>query len=408
MGSSSDAMIDALRGKTKVWLLDNDPEYFKDPSLFDEGKSPIMCDFEDNLELPTFEAYESGNRSILFKHKGRWCKAKGIGIPTGISRPIYLDGKIFTHQLYDDPGMCHETILWGFMQGSEYECELYGSKKAEELGQNIEIIGFSKYENVFYLSLKDRIELFKKLKMTKKDDLIKRYEKEAVKTNAYSAYYYVPSDIRVGELLFTFMFPEVTQLIDPALIVDYVKWLGSHSGGLLKEFHDSGNLHGTWVGPKYTSLGVLDIHSNSYTGNYIVDDASLTMCDFDLSKPIKDASMMDIEKWALINIENPLHYAGSFNQRDALYQGIAKKNRFREELAGIFENSVKSGYDGESFEIERKTRKEMLQRVTKAKIMLWSHYGLPKSLTGQIDYVDYVISKKTPDADSLREISSKF
>jgi len=91
-----------------------------------------------------------------------------------------------------------------------------------------------------------------------------------------------------------------------------------------------------------------------------------------------------------------------------LYQGIAKKNRFREELAGIFENSVKSGYDGESFEIERKTRKEMLQRVTKAKIMLWSHYGLPKSLTGQIDYVDYVISKKTPDADSLREISSKF
>jgi hypothetical protein len=408
MGSSSDALIDALRGKTKVWLLDNDPEYFKDSSLFDEGKSPIMCDFEEKLELPTFEAYESGNRSILFKHNNKWCKAKGIGIPTGVSRPIYLNGKIFTHQLYNDPGMCHETILWGFMQGSEYECELYGSRKAEELGQNIEIIGSSIYENVYYLRLKDRIELFKKLKGMKKGDLIKNYEKESVKTKAYSAYYYVPSDIRVGELLFTFMFPEVTQLMDPALIVDYVKWLGSYSGGLLKEFHDSGNLHGTWVGPQYTSLGVLDIHSNSYTGNYIVDDERLTMCDFDLSKPIEDASMRDIEKWALINIENPLHYAGSFNQRDALYQGIAKKNRFREELAEIFENSVKSGYDGEPFEVERKTRKEMLQRVTKAKIMLWDHYGLPKSLTGQIDYIDYVISKKTPDADRLKENSLNF
>jgi len=405
MDFNSDKYIDRLRQKTRVWLLNNESRFFgKHSNPFGKGLVPVMGEFVEDEPIQTIEAYESGNRSILFKHDGVWYKAKGIGIPVGVSRPIFRGRRIFTYQLHDDPGMCHKFILWGFMKKEEYQCELFGSERARELGQDIEIIGTSTFRDVRYISMKDRMELFKRLQGTDTKERIDLLSRKNESTSAYSAYYKVPTDIRVGELFFALMFPEVTKLIDPQLISEYVIWLGTTCGLLLRQFHDSGALHGTWVGPKLTSLGLLDIHSNSYTGNYLVGDDRLTMCDFDLAKPVERESEKETEKWALVHVENPLHYAGSYAPKDALIQGMAKKNPFREELARLFKESVDSGYGGEPHGMERKSTREMLHLFVTAKGALWDLYDLPKGLVGQVDYVDHVIATKKIDPKKIKDL----
>lgn len=409
MNSSIAKHMNRLRHKTKYWLVENDSKFLRESSdPFKKKRVPIMCSFLDEPNYPSLEAYESGNRSILLMHEGGWFKAKGIGIPAGVSRPIYDKGKIYTYQLYDDPDMCHKYILWGFMQREEYECEEYGSAMAKELGQRIELLGKASFEDVYYLQLKDRMEMFSELRKIDREAMIGGFKTEGNRTTAYSAYYWVPSDIRVGELFFAFMFPGVTKLIDPGMIREYVEWLGSSCGYLLRQFHDSGALHGTWVGDRATSLGLKDVHSNSYTGNYLVDDEGLTMCDFDLSKPIEKESEKEIEKWALVHIENPLYYAGSYTPNDALNQRIAKKNPFREGLAIQFERAVDLGYREGVNEIESALKREMLGLVVKTKELMWKLYGFPEDLQGQIDYVDYVISNKMLDDDEFREAVSTF
>jgi len=401
--------IKFLRQKTKVWLVDNDYKHFNNHSLpFDNNKVPIMCEFLNDDDYESFDAYESGNRSILFQHDGKWIKVKGIGIPEGITRPMYDEGRIYTYRLNDDPGMCHKHILWGYMQEDEYECELYGASLAEKIGQNIKLIGISSFDDVKYINLKDRVELFRFLNNMKRDDLIDVFKKDGINTSAYSTYFDVPSDIRVGELFFTFMFPNITDLIDPDSIKEYVEWLGSSCGYLLSQFHDAGSLHGTWVGPGYTSLGLLDVHSNSYTGNYLVDYDELTMCDFDLSKPIEKESEKDIEKWALVHVENPLYYAGSYRPNDALNQGMAKKNPFREELAKKFEQAVDVGYLEGPISMEKNLKRDTLDLIIKAKKLMWTLYGLPDNLIGQIEYIDYVIFNKNIKPKDFKKARSKF
>ena len=409
MNSDTDAYINQLRQKTKVWLIENEQEFFGENSNpFAKNLVPVMGEFLDGEPSNTMEAYESGNRSILFKHEGIWHKAKGIGIPVGVSRPTFRRGKIYTYQLYDDPGMCHRFILWGFMKEDEYLCELFGSRRARQLGQDIEIIGMSAFKNVHYLSLKDRIEMFNILRKTDREELKNLLFNKSERTTAYSAYYTVPADIRVGELFFILMFPEVTKLIDPNQIKNYVKWLGSSCGLLLREYHESGALHGTWVGPKLTSLGLIDVHSNSYTGNYLVGEDCLTMCDFDLAKPIERESEKETERWALVHVENPLYYAGSYAPKDAINQGMAKKNPFREELAKIFEKSVGSGYNKEPWKLERRATREMLGLFVRAKRALWDLYDLPKGFVGQIDYIDHIIVTKRIDPKRIKEMIAGF
>jgi hypothetical protein len=290
------------------------------------------------------------------------------------------------------------------MQEEEYACEKFGATKAKELGQKIELIGSASFNEVYYLNMKDRVELFTKLLNLKLDDLMDLFKNSQKKTKAYSTYYFIPSDIRVAELCITFVFPFVTELIDTENIRDYIEWLGSSCGSLLRSFHDSGALHGTWLGPEYTSLGILDVHTNSYTGNYLVDENNVTMCDFDLSQPIEKDSYKEIEKWALTHIENPFNYAGSYIPKDALRQGIAKKNVFREDLALRFEKSVKIGYNQGLLDLEKKMKKEMLRRIITTKEIMWKLYEIPKDITSQIDYIDQVISSKKIDKNNLKKI----
>jgi hypothetical protein len=401
--------IEKLRQKTTFYLLDRQAEFVNDNSNpFSNNGVPLMADFLNSEPTHAQEAYESGNRSILFKHKGKWCKAKGIGIPVGISRPVFEKNSIYTYLLYDDPGMCHKSILWGFMQEEEYSCEVFGSKRAMELGQDIELIGATHWDSVFLTQYKDRFELFNSLKQMEKRKIRARLMKSKEKTMGYSSYYYVPSDIRVGEIFFTIMFPEIPRLIDETNIREYVQWLGNSCGRILRRYHDSGAIHGTWVGPKQTSLGLLDIHSNSYTGNYIVDEEKITMCDFDLAKPIEKDSEKELEKWALVHVENPLYYAGSYSPNDALSHGMAERNPFREEISQLFEKSVDEGYNKEEFSLERKKRRNLLQLFVKAKSKLWELYDLPKTISGQIDFVDYIIATKKVDSKRLKELIRTF
>ena len=409
MVASIDYYTSQLRHKTKFWLVNGHSDFIKENSNpFGKDQVPIMCDFLGEHDFPSFEAYESGNRSILLPYKGGWFKAKGIGIPTGLSRPIYDASGIYTYQLYNDPDMCHKSILWGFMQEEEYICELYGANKAKELGQNIELIGKTSFKNVYYLQLKNRSDMFDYLRRIGREQLVNGFKKERMPTIAYSTYYQVPSDIRVGELFYVLMFPDITKLIDPDLIKEYVQWLGFSCGHLLRQFHDSGALHGTWLGTQTTSLGLRDVHSNSYTGNYLVDEEGLTMCDFDLSNPVEDESEKELEKWALVHVENPLYYAGSYRPKDALNQRIAKKNPFREELATLFEQSVDQGYRKEPYEITSSLKKDLLGLLVKAKKLMWMLYGLPEDLTGNIYYVDYVISNKKIKNKEFREAAHAF
>jgi len=409
MDTSIDDYTSQLRHKTTFWLVNNQSKFLKEHSNpFGKDQVPIMCDFIGEYDFPSFEAYESGNRSILLAYKGGWFKAKGIGIPNGVSRPIYDASRIYTHQLYDDPNMCHRSILWGFMQEEEYRCELYGATKAKELGQKIELIGTTSFKNIYYIQSKNRPEMFDHLHRIGRETVVKGFKKKGIPTVAYSAYYRIPSDIRVGELFFALMFPCITKLIDPDVIKEYIEWLGSSCGHLLKQFHNSGALHGTWLGNRATSLGLRDVHSNSYTGNYLVDEEGLTMCDFDLSKPVEKESEKELEKWALVHIENPLYYAGSYRPNDALNQRIAKKNPFREELAMLFEKSVDLGYREEPYEVASSLKKELLGLLVKAKELMWRLYELPEDLMGQIYYVDYVISNKNIKDKELREVAHAF
>jgi hypothetical protein len=398
---------DKLRQKTSYQFINNDISLVgNNESPFNKGEIPVMLNFLQN-KPPSFNAYESGNRSILIPHCDGFIKAKGIGISKGVSQPIYEKDTIKTYQLYDDPNMCHKLIIWGFMHEKEYECEIFGAKKAKELGQKLELLGITKFDNIHCIKFKDRIELFNTLYDKDSGLIFSNLKHKIFKTTGYSVYYKIYSDIRVQEILYTYMFPQITKIMDPNILIDYARWLGSSCGYLLRQFHDANTLHGTWVGDRATSLGLKDIHSNSYVGNYTIDEENITMCDFDLSKPIQKESEKDIEKWALIHIENPLHYAGSYWQNDAIKYSIAKRNPFREKIAKHFKEAIDLGYNGDQFIIENKLKKLVLNNLIEVKKILWELYNFPEDFVGHIAYIDQKITELKVDNKKLLNLYNK-
>jgi hypothetical protein len=198
------------------------------------------------------------------------------------------------------------------------------------------------------------------------------------------------------------MFPQIKYILDPNECIDYIKWLGSSCGFNLKRLHENNLIHGTWIGDKKGNIGISDVHSNSYTGNHTVSQENTFLVDFDLTSSIQDDNILNLEKWCIINMENPLHYAGSYLKTDALKMGIAKKNVFREQLAKSFEEGVNIGYSGEDYYVEKDLRREMLENICKSKQFLWNMYGLPKDLIGDIYYIDALMLRK-----NMKEIDVK-
>lgn len=399
---------DMLRVRTDFWLLEDENVEMKVSRYpFDNNKMPVMCQFSEGTSSESYEAYESGNRSIIYYDDGRWFKAKGIGIPRGISRPIYHDKKIYTYQLYGDLDMCHHSAIWGYMEKVDLNCELYGVKETNELGMDIETSGFGEYKKGYYISFKDRRELFNFLKSSKESDRLKKLFGSSILTQLFSFYSFIPSDLRVQELLFVFMFPQIEYMLDTTECKEYVRWLGSSCGYRLRQLHEVDLLHGTWIGDRKAEIGLADVHSNSYTGNHTITEEDTWLVDFDLAKTSKDDSLKDLEKWCLINMENPLFYAGSYLGNEALRMGLAKKNTFREELARQFVDGVNEGYDGEIHYIEKQLRRNMLEKLCKSKQFLWELFKLPKDLIGDIYYIDALMLKTTlKDIDIKKAVNA--
>ena len=120
---------------------------------------------------------------------------------------------------------------------------------------------------------------------------------------------------------------------------------------------------------------------------------------------------MDIFIWwmfqILINMENPLLYAGSYLGNEALRMGLAKKNTFREKLVRQFVEGVNGGYDGEIHYIEKRLRRNMLEKLCKSKQFLWELFKLPKDLIGDIYYIDALMLKKTlKDIDIKKAVNA--
>jgi len=386
---------DTLRVKTNFWLIEDENTKINVSRYpFEKNKMPVMCNFNEENKNNAFEAYESGNRSIIIFDDGQWFKAKGIGIPKGVSRPVYQNSRIYTYELYGDLEMCHHSALWGFMEKIDLESEVFGATRANELGVDIEPSGFCEHNEAYYISFKDRREMFNYLKSTKERERLQKLLSSPNKTKIYSFYSFIPSDLRVQELLYTFMFPQMEHMLEPEDCKEYVRWLGSSCGLRLKQLHEADLLHGTWIGDRKAEIGLSDVHSNSYTGNHTITEEDTWLVDFDLAQHSQDDSMKDLEKWCLVNMENPLLYAGSYLGNEALRMGLAKKNSFREELARQFEEGVNEGYSGEIHYAEMRLRREMLEKIARSKRVLWEIFKLPKDLIGDIYYIDALVAKK--------------
>lgn len=392
-----------LRVKTKFWLVEDENIEMKVSKYpFDKNKMPLMINVNKDVSFESNEAYESGNRSIIFYDDGRWFKAKGIGIPGGASRPIYKDEKIYTYELYDEIEMCHTSVLWGFMDKIAIECELLGAEKCNQLGMDIELSGYGEYKEGYYISFKDRKELFKYLGNTKESNRLKKMFRSSKKTPLHSFYSFIPSDLRVLELLYTFMFPHIEYMLDVENCKDYVRWLGSSCGHRLKQIHEANLLHGTWTEDRKKEFDLYDVYSNSYLGNHTVTEEETYLIDFDLAEHSQDKFLKDAEKWCLINMGNPLFYAGTYLGNEPLKMGLAKKNSFRENLSNIFICGVNEGYASEIYYIEKKLRRKMLEKIAKSKQILWKLFKLPNDLIGDIYYIDAILVKK-----SLKDIDIK-
>lgn len=401
-----------MNGKTRLVRNSDYP--------FPENKLPALCNFLET-DRESFSAFESGHRSIVFPYKGRWFKAKAIGIPNGVSRPFYHKGRLHVYFLEEQITMGAGDVLWGFLQETEAKNEMWGFKAAEERGlPSPTPVGIGEFD-VRILTLKDKVKLFNYLNETSRVQILDNFHENSLEGKAYCVFSIIPSDLRVDEILYAFIFPRVERILDPRDCRDYVKWLGSSCAYNLRRHHDEGLFHGTAV----TGEG---FNTNSYSGNHIVGETETYMCDYDLAREIKDEKGKKLEflraqeLFGLLNIMNPLDplsyqtrgmvtmetartgYRELFSVLDSfdpmllvdVFQ-IQSVKTFRRELADQYKEGVNLGYKGEVYEIERDLRRSMLRKAVLVKEKMWELYGLPKRLKRGISaaaYIDTIIKSK--------------
>jgi len=396
-----------LRQRTICWLIEgkitlpNEREY-----PFPRDKLPIMCRFAEEHDYPSLTGYESGNRSILIPSDGGWFKAKAIGIPEGISQPVYHDHKIFTYHLDAEERMCHISLLWGFMEKDEADSEMLGSEVAKAIGMPIFLVGRGLYNNINYISFRDTQDLFTYLENESRgEDILKKFLENSTRTEAFCTFYVIPSDLRVDEILYGLIFPKAEQVVDFDDCKAYVKWLGSSCAHNLRKLHDHDILHGTYFVPKWFNESRYQrvIHSNAYTGNHVVGETETWIVDYDLARPVEPGNKSDLddEVESLIYLQNPLFYG-------EVYKENPLRNDFREELASEFKEGVNLGYGNDIFSIESKLKRRMLMMLTQTKKAMWELYDLPAGLTRARDYIEYVITKKKISGEEFRRTTKSI
>ena len=398
-------LLRLLRGCRVVFHLVEGSTSLVDSSLypFKVDEVPLQC-IPEAEPIPSIEAYTSGNRSIVQPSKGGlWFKAKAIGIPSGSSMPIYVDGKIYTYYL-SDTYIGAGRLIWGLSTVDEAENEISRISEARELSLPApRPIGVGFYKDVHVLDLKDRGELFRMLEETPKEALLKRFRDSSRSIDAACMFMDQPTDVRVDEILYGFLHPRIHEVLAPRDCKDFLKWLGSSCGFNLRMHHDADLLHGTI--PKRGGF-----MTNSHIANHLVDEEGTYTTDYHMAYRSKDKGLKRTELFFLASVMNPLPRsreaaAESFGQDRPLLQGLSiedpsstlirdlgdlwlKPKSLQEEFTDSFLNGVEYGYNRRrTTYVETKLRREALLKAAICKKELFQLLGLPEGMQRGAEYV---------------------
>jgi len=409
-------LLSLLRGHKVVFHLVEGSTSLVDPSLypFKVDEVPLQC---IGCPTPSIEAYTSGNRSIVQPStEGLWFKAKAIGIPEGSSRPLYVDGRIYTYYL-SDTHLGTGRVIWGLSTIEEAKNEIARIVEARGLGLPVpRPIGIGFYKNVHVLEFKDRGELFTVLQKTLEETLLDRFKDSSQPVQAACIFMDQPTDVRVDEILYGFLHPSVDDLLSPRDIKDFLKWLGSSCGYNLRTHHDADLLHGTI--PKNGGF-----MTNSHTANHLVDEKGTYMTDYHMAYRSKDKDLKRVESFFLASVMNPLPRADeaaamSFgygrpepyvlsiedlslirNYDDLLF----KPNNLQEEFTDAFINGIGYGYNRrKTIHIETKLRREALLKAAACKKELFQLLGLPEGMQRGVEYVAKLLTMRNFTEEELK------
>jgi len=364
---------------------------------------------------------------VIFKVGDRWFKAKGIGIPSGISKPLVRRNVIFTYYLHS-AYISSGKLIWGFMTVEEAERELYWMRKARELDlPATEPIGIGIYPKIKVLEFPNRYSLFNFLRSKSRDEVLNIFESYGRYSSAACLFCVESSDIRVDEILYGLLFPRIQDLLDLDECKAYLRWLGSSCGYNLRLHHRSGILHGTI----YRDGGLM---TNSHLANHIVDFEKTWMTDYHMASEIESRSDKRLkleEFYCLWYVMNPLPAASlmvkarrrrpslielpqiqfeSLPQRGfyiwddimKMHAGIYTPTSIYEELTEALIDGIEYGYNrGKIFSVERKLKRMMLVNLSILKEELWNIYGLPKGMQRGVEVVRNLMRVKKFDDDFL-------
>jgi len=395
MQRSAEELIQRLRGSKVPFFLTNAETrlLYRSDYPFPSNKAPVQCRLE-GMELDKFEAYTSGNRSIILPHEEGWFKAKAIGIPHGVSQPILEGDRLYSYFLSSDR-IGSGSLIWGFSQLEEAENELRWMQRIHELAPSPKPVGIGVFRSVFVKDFKDRISLFDYLKGCDTKRLVGDIGRDGRSIDAASVYSLQPTDIRVDEILYGFISPELRDVVDIRDCKDYLKWLGSSCGKNLRSLHDNSILHGSLL--RYD--GVM---TNSHVANHLVDENSTCVTDFHMSEPVSDERFKEIELECLTYVMNPLESAESIARARfkpktspiiyALSEVLPSYHAFiqledvrptstGEDLTTAFIDGVEYGYRRhKAVHVEASLRRELLERAVELKRKLWNLIGLPEGM----------------------------
>jgi len=409
-----------LREKVLFYLINGETQLLNNDSKYPFGTKelPIMCNFAEEEPRKSSQAYQSSYRSVVFLRNSRWFKAKGIGIPAGNSRPIFHNGKILSYCLLKPRIGTGEPLIWGFSTCEDAEKEVFWMKVIKEQNlSEVDSVGTGIYKDILVLDFDDRIGLFRYLDSTDLKNVLEHFLQRSRQTTACCVFCYEPSDIRVDEILYAFMFPKVEKVVDKSDCKDYVKWLGSSCAYNLRQFHNHGLLHGT-------ILKRGGFFTNSHFCNHLVGETKTWMTDFHMVEKTTDRLRMRREVWCLLHVMNPLEPTietapfsrfpfelldqrtpmGSVGSpAESVFSFISQlqipaghfeptlRSKFQEELAMELKEGVESGYEEDIFDVESEVKKEMLRKIVQIKETMWKLYNLPKSVQRGIDYIQKTI-----------------
>jgi len=414
MVRTEEELVVKLRGsKVPFFLTDAETRLDSSDYPFPDGKAPVQCRLV-GVELEKLEAYTSGNRSIILPHGKGWFKAKAIGIPHGVSQPILKEGRLHSYFLTSDR-IGSGTLIWGFSTVEEAESEFRWMERIHDVAPSPKPVGVAFFRNLSVKEFKDRIELFDYLNSVDMKRLLEGFEKNGRLIDAASVYSLQPTDIRVDEVLYGFISPELERTVDLKDCKDYLKWLGSSCGRNLRLLHDSNILHGSIL--RYG--GVM---TNSHVANHLVNKDATWITDFHMSQETDDDRLKMVELECLTHVMNPLesaekigrsrfkptpplatHVFSEFPPSSYIFHSLEeyRPSSAGEQLAEAFIDGVEYGYFRRKvIHVEATVRRELLEKAVNLKHELWKTLNLPDGMQRGDTVVRELMSRKKSQASN--------